>query len=121
MLGMKTWALYSGSGFIIAPVNAVPLSVVVPLFADGVGICGQSGQCTPHSRCTRAPHSWPAAHTPQSSLPPQPSPISPQYTAVSLVQVYGVQSGELAGVPHRLGRPRPPQVWLPEQPPQSIS
>src|SRR5690349_15135311 len=49
---------------------------------------------------------------PHCTMPPQPSPIGPQF-ALSCWQVRGVQGGE----PHTLSVPPPPQVFLPVQPP----
>jgi hypothetical protein len=69
----------------------------------------------------RAPHTWPAGHVlPQSTVPPQPLPMTPQYWPFACVQLIGVHAPESGAAPHTFGVPAPPQVWPPEQPPQSI-
>jgi hypothetical protein len=116
---MKTSALYSGSG---VPKRAgvgaktVPLTLVVPL--PGQVVCLRHrfvhGVAVPHTLAITWPHVWPLAHgVLQSSVPPQPSPILPQYcTPFGAVHEPGLHVGS----PHRYEVPRPPQVSAPVQP-----
>ena len=61
------------------------------------------------------PHVAGGVHVPQSSVPPQPSPMAPQF-APTIAQVSGVH----IGLPQTPGVPPPPQVVSVEQVPQSI-
>ena len=62
-------------------------------------------------------HPMPLAQVPQSSVPPQPLPITPQYWPPFGVQESGVQLAAVA--PQTPVMPPPPQVSAPEQAPQS--
>ncbi len=59
----------------------------------------------------------PLAQAPQSSVPPQPFPITPQYCPPDGVQLTGVQLALAA--PQTPAIPPPPQVLAPVQAPQS--
>src|SRR5678815_4860523 len=98
-------ALYSGSGmpnFAGVGAKTVPLMLVVP-----------------QTLASTWPHVWLAGQVlPQSSEPPQPSPILPQYWAPfeAVHEVIGLQ----AGSPQRYEVPRPPQVSAPVQDGQAM-
>src|SRR5688572_15523821 len=63
------------------------------------------------------PQAAPSSQAPQSSKPPQPLPIVPQYwPPPSGRHANGVQPSV---VPHTFSRPPPPQVQPPSQPMQS--
>jgi hypothetical protein len=89
-------------------VTLQPASVAPPSPPDG----------TPHWLCVLAPQISPLAHVPQSSVPPHPSPIGPQF-ACCAAHVSGVHIA--VGVPHTLGVPLPPHVCPIGQVPQSIN
>src|SRR5215470_5555316 len=97
-----------GSGALSAPVNTVPLIVVTPP-PGHVGICAQSGHGTPHTPLPRAPQICPAGHAPQRSVPPHPSPMSPQYNPLPVgpvgLQTLASHAPESVFAPHRLGVP----------------
>jgi hypothetical protein len=101
MFGMKTCALMNADPLYNAP--------VVPPFAH-ICTCPHKGHGVPHKRSMRAPQTCIAGQKPQSSWPPQPSPIEPQYCAVPAVHSNGLQSGEFIGTPHKFAMPRPPHV-----------
>ena len=62
------------------------------------------------------PHGMPLAHSPQSSAPPQPLPMRPQYWPPDAgLQLTGVQSA----LPHTLASPPPAQVFVPVHSPHS--
>jgi hypothetical protein len=65
------------------------------------------------------PQSCPAGQLPQSILPPQPLPTTPQYWPVANVQEVGVQAPESGAAPHTLEMPPPPQESGAVQLPQS--
>jgi hypothetical protein len=48
---------------------------------------------SPQTPGTNAPHVWLPGQSPQSSVPPQPSPIFPQYCEPAFMQERGVQGG----------------------------
>src|SRR5262245_53348021 len=64
------------------------------------------------------PQVSPAGQAPQSRVPPQPSPTIPQYLPPGGVQVTAWHIPP--PVPQTLATPPPPQVSVPERPPQSI-
>jgi hypothetical protein len=57
-----------------------------------------------------APQDCPGSQLPQSILPPQPSPTTPQYWPVACVQLVGEQAPESDDAPHTFEMPPPPQV-----------
>jgi len=59
----------------------------------------------------------PPGQAPQSSVPPQPFPMTPQYWPPFCVQLTGVQLAAVA--PQTPVMPPPPQVSAPVQAPQS--
>jgi hypothetical protein len=64
------------------------------------------------------PHTWPVGQAAQLRMPPQPSPMVPQYWPLTGAQVRGVQPAGVA--PQTPGVPPPPQVWPAGQPAQSM-
>jgi hypothetical protein len=58
----------------------------------------------PHTLGKLPPQTWPPLQIPHSSVPPQPSPIGPQYLPLgAMLQVIGTQPGEKQMPPR--------QVW----------
>src|SRR6516162_1638519 len=73
--------------------------------------------CVEGQTCAAVPvvaQAMPLAQAPQSSVPPQPLPITPQYWPPFGVQLTGVQLAAVA--PHTPSIPPPPQVSAPVQP-----
>ena len=85
--------------------------MVVTLASEHDGTRLQSGQGVPHTPGARAPHVWGMGQVGlQLSVPPQPSPTSPQRRPPIGLQTLSVHMGGIA--PHTLGVPEglPPQV-----------
>jgi hypothetical protein len=76
------------------------------------------GGGAPQTLATPPPQQlWLDGHAPQVTLPPQPSPMVPQYWVLPLTQPWRTQPAG-AGVPHTAATPPPPQLVPAGQEPQ---
>src|SRR5690606_4862297 len=98
----------------------MPLTVVVAPFAQASTSHSSpvhSGPVGHTFGIPISPQTPPSGHSPQSIVPPQPFPISPQYCPPdSVVHEMGVQFVES---PHTFSMPPPPQVFGGAHSPQS--
>ena len=67
---------------------------------------------TPHTFGVPAPpHTWPPGHVlPQSTIPPHPSAILPQFAPWQVTGMHCPPSAPTTALPHTLDVPPPPQV-----------